>query len=561
MENRKSDGMLDFSIGYGDPISQAAPFEESSFWPLLSHPSTIIFQKRFSPIWILLILILSIFISEVIAMTTVNFVDASLTFAQEVFIDALIMTILVFPVVYFFAFRSLLSHISERQRAQLALQKANEELALRVRERMEELSTTKGTLKQRQSAFEGVLKGTHAVWEHREFSEIANIILDYCKQLTGATASYLALTEDDEHTVVILDSGVITSKMNPSLATLKIGLQDEAFAWGKTVYHNDCSQSEWGDILPAEHIRLHNILLSPLNIDHNAAGAIGLVNKPGGFTENDVQMATAFGEIAAIGFRNKKVEQDLLHARNELENRVKQRTEELARANEELQAGRQRMKTLSRRLVDVQESERRVIAHELHDEAGQILASLMMNLKRIEQSTAQPQVILAETAEIEAILINLQENLHRLAMSLRPASLDHLGLVTAVRQNAEVTAEKHGLKMQFKANIDDDQLSADAQIGLYRIIQETLTNVVRHAKATDVDILLHRRNDTLIAVIEDNGCGFDPGLTSKRESLGLLGMRERAEMLGGKLNIESAPGKGTTIQVEVPYANSNSGHR
>lgn len=225
-----------------------------------------------------------------------------------------------------------------------------------------------------------------------------------------------------------------------------------------------------------------------------------------------------------------------------------------------LQEANENLRTLSRRLVEVQESERRYIAHELHDEAGQVLASLMMNLSKVERSADQPQIVLQETAEIERSLITLQENLHRLAMSLRPASLDHLGLVAAIRQNVEIAAKNPGLTVQFKANVNDDQLPSNLQTGLYRIVQEALTNIVRHAQATNVDILLNQRGDVLIAMIEDDGVGFDDETIQKENHLGLLGMRERAEMLGGTLCVESTGGRGTTILVEVPYAGQNPGH-
>jgi signal transduction histidine kinase len=225
-----------------------------------------------------------------------------------------------------------------------------------------------------------------------------------------------------------------------------------------------------------------------------------------------------------------------------------------------LQKANENLRTLSRSLVEVQENERRTIAHELHDEAGQVLASLMMNLSKIERSADQPQVVLQETADIEHSLITLQENLHRLAMSLRPASLDHLGLVAAIRQSADLAAKKPGLTVQFIANVNDDQLPSDLQTGLYRIIQEALTNVVRHAQATHVDILLNQRGDVLVAMVEDDGIGFDEETIQKENNLGLLGMRERAEMLGGEMSVESGAGKGTTILVEVPYAGSNSSY-
>lgn len=146
------------------------------------------------------------------------------------------------------------------------------------------------------------------------------------------------------------------------------------------------------------------------------------------------------------------------------------------------------------------------------------------------------------------------ENLHRLAVALRPASLDHLGLVPALRQHIETIGEQHELAVQFDAaGFEDKRLPAEAETALYRIVQEALTNVVRHSHATRVDILMKARKDSLVVIIEDNGVGFEVEEMMLNERLGLYGMRERAVMLGGTLVIESSPGAGTTVYVEVPY--------
>jgi signal transduction histidine kinase len=154
---------------------------------------------------------------------------------------------------------------------------------------------------------------------------------------------------------------------------------------------------------------------------------------------------------------------------------------------------------------------------------------------------------------------NVLENLHRLAVDLRPASLDHMGLIAALRQYVEAFERQHGLTMQFEVvGLDDERLPPTVETNLYRIVQEALTNVVRHAQASHVDVLLERRGDQVVTIIEDNGIGFDPDGTGQSTRLGLLGMRERAEMLGGTLAVESSGNSGTTIYVEVPYVHSHS---
>jgi signal transduction histidine kinase len=228
---------------------------------------------------------------------------------------------------------------------------------------------------------------------------------------------------------------------------------------------------------------------------------------------------------------------------------------------EQVRAGSDRLQSLSRRLVEIQENERLYIARELHDEAGQMLTSLMLNLRILETQAYHPEVILKKIAEMEASLNAVSENLHNVAMALRPASLDHLGLVPALRQHVESIGEKYGLKTSFRSGKFHDRLPADMETELYRVVQEALTNVVRHAHASRVDVILTIRDNKLIVIVEDDGDGFNPQKIQEAGHLGLFGMRERADMIGGKLLIESAPGKGTTLIVEVNYVDSiiNSG--
>lgn len=217
----------------------------------------------------------------------------------------------------------------------------------------------------------------------------------------------------------------------------------------------------------------------------------------------------------------------------------------------QVQEGRGQLQALSRRLVDVQESERLYIARELHDEAGQALASLMVGLHLLEHDSGDQPEVVARSNELKQIVDTVLENLHRLAIDLRPASLDHLGLIPALRQQAETIGEKHKLTVQFATVGRMERLPVEAETAIYRIVQEALTNVVRHAHASRVDVLLERRGNRLVVVVEDNGVGFDPSST-KDNRLGMVGMRERAVMLDGSLIVESAPGKGTTIVLEVP---------
>ncbi len=220
---------------------------------------------------------------------------------------------------------------------------------------------------------------------------------------------------------------------------------------------------------------------------------------------------------------------------------------------EQVRASNERLQSLSRRLVEIQENERLYIARELHDEAGQMLTSLMLDLVTLETQADQPDAILKKVTEMEESLNAVSENLHNVAMALRPASLDHLGLVPALRQYVESVGERYRLRVSFRSGNFQERLPANMETELYRIVQEALTNVVRHAQASQVDVVITVRDHQLIVMVEDDGKGFDPEQAPDAGHLGLFGMRERAEMIGGQLLIESKPGKGTTVMVEVDY--------
>jgi signal transduction histidine kinase len=220
---------------------------------------------------------------------------------------------------------------------------------------------------------------------------------------------------------------------------------------------------------------------------------------------------------------------------------------------EEVRNSNRQLHKLSHRLIKAQEEERLNLSRELHDESGQLLTALLFELGALERNAERPEDALRKIRELKATAQDLQENLHQLAINLRPASLDHLGLVTALEQFVQDFAEQYGIRVEFEAvAMNDQRLSSEAETAIYRIVQESLTNVALHARATLVDLLVGRRNDSVIVTIEDNGIGFAPTEHMVEDQLGLFGMRERVQMLNGHFTLESAPGKGTTISAEIP---------
>ena len=203
-----------------------------------------------------------------------------------------------------------------------------------------------------------------------------------------------------------------------------------------------------------------------------------------------------------------------------------------------------------RRVVEAQELERRRLARELHDQTGQELTSVLLGLKAVEEAKSG-----AERAEaLAAVREQVVETLHdvrRLAVELRPKALDDFGLVPALERLRDTFAEQTGMRVDLESRIRE-RLPTDVETALYRIVQEALTNVVKHAQATAVSIVLATKDRAVTALIEDDGRGFTPD--GSGEGLGLLGMGERLALLGGRLKIESSHGAGTTIVAEVPLS-------
>jgi signal transduction histidine kinase len=202
------------------------------------------------------------------------------------------------------------------------------------------------------------------------------------------------------------------------------------------------------------------------------------------------------------------------------------------------------------RVVAAQELERRRLARELHDETGQALTSILLGLRSLEDTLQDDESRTAASGLRELVVTTLQD-VRRLAVELRPSALDDFGLVPALERLTATFAEQTGIDIDFAPMLGDERLPPDVETALYRIVQESLTNVVKHARAQRVSLVVQRRPRAVSVVIEDDGGGFDPSALDD-QGLGLVGMRERLALVGGRLAIESSEGHGTTIAVEVP---------
>jgi signal transduction histidine kinase len=201
-----------------------------------------------------------------------------------------------------------------------------------------------------------------------------------------------------------------------------------------------------------------------------------------------------------------------------------------------------------RRVVEAQERERRRLAIELHDETGQSLAAVLMGLRRLEES-GDPATVRATVDELRATVVNAVQELRALAVELRPKALDDFGLSPALERLIDTYSRRTGLAVDSHLAGLEPRLPEPVESALYRIAQEALTNIAKHAGASGVSIVTRRDGARIVMVIEDDGTGFDADAPA--EGLGLVSMRERAELLGGSFRVESAPDQGATLVVEV----------
>jgi signal transduction histidine kinase len=251
-------------------------------------------------------------------------------------------------------------------------------------------------------------------------------------------------------------------------------------------------------------------------------------------------------------------------ANTRLEERVLARTRELREANmrlkqgeEEAQKQKRDLQRLSSQLIRAQETERRTISQELHDEMGQRLTAMHINLVEIEKSLMPEcsSVVKERLTETLALVDHTLEQIRELSLDLRPSMLDDLGLVPTLRWYINRYARRLNIEVRFSVMNVEQRLDPEIETTLYRVVQEALTNVAKHARATEVRIRLERTESTLTALIEDNGQGGISHISHGkhlRQGIGLLGMQERVTGLGGEFRIQSPPGQGTQLLIEIP---------
>jgi len=262
-------------------------------------------------------------------------------------------------------------------------------------------------------------------------------------------------------------------------------------------------------------------------------------------------------ELAAT---NRKLKREIVrrHAMEKALKKSQQHSSLLLKQSHHMQ---EQLRHLSRQILSAQEEERRRISRELHDEVAQVLMGVNLHLATLKkEAAADAKNLTRKIARTQRLVVRSLNIVHQFAGQLRPAALDDLGLIPALHSYVKDFGKRTGLPIHFTSFTRSrmEQLDSARRTVLYRVAQESLINIARHAQASLVNVSIQKLQSVIRMEVKDNGKSFQvQGVlpTGKKKGLGLLGMRERVEMVGGRFTVESSPGKGTTIRAEIPFAN------
>jgi two-component system, NarL family, sensor histidine kinase DevS len=298
--------------------------------------------------------------------------------------------------------------------------------------------------------------------------------------------------------------------------------------------------------VPRHHPAMRTFLGVPVRLGSRRFGNLYLTEKRGGeFDADDERFVVTLAAFAAAA-----IDASLLVSAEREQATAKAA---LAEAEERARADRHMLS----RVIDAQEAERGRVARDLHDQIGQSLTSVLLGLRLVIDSLAQGEPDLADARahadEVRGLVVEALSEVRQLAYELRPTVLDDVGLVAAVRRLAAELAERHGVKVHVALDglHDDSRFASELETVVYRVVQEALTNVARHAAASHATVSIGATEGRLRALVVDDGVGFAPA-RERPTSLGLAGMVERATLVGGRVDITSVPATGTTVRLDVP---------
>ena len=359
----------------------------------------------------------------------------------------------------------------------------------------------------------------NALTSEVELEPLLALVARNLRELVDARLVLIVLPESEDTLRVAAADGANADEVIATRLELRTSKAGRALERGRSERVDVVVDDPEVDHQLTRRLGASSALYVPLLVHGRAIGVVVAHDKLGSdprFVEEDVRLAEVFADRAATAVDlAKRVSRDVVQ-----------------------------------RVVEAQEQERARLARELHDETGQALTSILLGLKGLEDVVDTSEGS-ASVAALRELVVSTLRSVRGLAVELRPTALDDFGLVPALERLADTFREKTGVEVAIEAQLGEARLEPSLETTLYRLVQEALTNVLKHADARHVSISLVRKDGSVSAVVEDDGRGFSPE-TPRREALGLVGMRERVGLVGGRISIESAPGAGTTLAVEVP---------
>ncbi len=351
---------------------------------------------------------------------------------------------------------------------------------------------------------------------------ILNGVLDKVLEFMEAEVGGIFLTDDKATGAAYRIQRGLSEQSAPGIASLE--LAKRVAERGEALVVDSAAG------MPAEN--LEALISVPLKSKERVVGVLSIASRtPRVFTPQEVQLLTSLGHQLGIAVEN-------------------------AQLYQELQSKEQMREQLLRRIISAQEDERQRVARELHDVTSQALATLGIGLEVVATPQSDARERETQMEGIKSLLSATSKDVHRLIYDLRPSLLDDLGLSAAIRSYAHNSLDAAGVEVHVEEAGQEKRLPPEVEIALFRIVQEAIANITRHARAESAYISLEFKEKSIAVEIEDDGVGFDhshgftPGAGGK--GVGLLGMQERAELLGGTLVIDTRPGGGTRVSVEVP---------
>ena len=401
--------------------------------------------------------------------------------------------------------------------------------------------------------------------------EVSGMVLDIARRLTSSSLGYMGYIDSGTGNLMYATLDQLSGAMmgNPKVVFRELEkMPVPAVENRRAFYSNSPSQDRRSFKGPLQGSSIARFIWVPSLMGETQVGQISLANSPLDYDEKDLDLLRRLADIYAFALLRMWSEEELEVYRVHLEELVKERTLDLDRINKQLQSEiRERqdqesvlqetasqLRALSARLQSIREEERRAIALDVHDKLGQALTGLKINVSLLKKKVAGVPELEEKIEGMSQLIDDTIETVREIAAQLRPGILDHFGLVAALDWQLQRFKEATGLKYVLTSNLGDEPLDKELSITLFRIAQEAMTNVARHAEAGRIEVHLFRDKEGLALEVADDGKGISEEQTSGTGSLGILGIKERAYALDGNVELKGEPGKGTVLVVRIPHS-------